>query len=415
MKADKEKVNERLAHVDETLSSLRQDFAEVAASVASLAEVAKSASGKTPGPTDPDGVAQALRDPARQKAIKEYGIAWLIDVKDKHLWPAPALHDDDFLSQYLELKKSGMAISPSATATADLLASANHHVSIDKAASGSLPAAPTPSTAGNPFPFAAALAGRHVKVEPPKPGKFSRIAVDSDIRAWLLRMHEYLTISGVEHKAWVVFASNFLAQAPLQLWEACKTQLTEQPDVLYSWDNFREWCISSFSVHNHERHALQQLEKLRQTGSVAEYKAAHDVLAAQTVLPMQLRISWWERGLKGEIRAMCSVDPLTHKEYTDIEKAQSAACACDAHLTSASAAAAKKHPRSSQPSSASARVDGRPKQRSKYTDFVSKPEPDTRVATWSNDSPEEFTCELVGRLKEPLPGFFKQWIDNCTL
>ena len=34
MKADKEKVNERLAHVDETLSSLRQDFAEVAASVA---------------------------------------------------------------------------------------------------------------------------------------------------------------------------------------------------------------------------------------------------------------------------------------------------------------------------------------------------------------------------------------------
>ena len=371
--------------------------------------MAKSASGKTPGPTEPDGAAQALRDPAaRQIAIKEYGIAWLIDVKDKHLWPASALHDDDFLSQYLELKKSGMAISPSATATADLLASANHHVSIDKAASGSLPAAPTPSTAGTPFPFAAALAGRHVKVELPKPSKFSRIAVDSDIRAWLLRMHEYLTISGVEPKAWVVFASNFLAQAPLQLWEARKTQLTEQPDVLYSWDNFREWCISSFSVHNHERHALQQLEKLRQTGSVAEYKAAHDLLAAQTVLPMQLRISRWERGLKDEIRAMCSVDPLTHKEYTDIEKAQSAACACDAHLTSASAA--KKHPRSSQPSSASARVDGRPKQRPNYNDFVGKPEMDKQVATWSNDSPEEFTCELDGRLKEPLPGFFKRWI-----
>ena len=49
---------------------------------------------------------------------------------------------------------------------------------------------------------------------------------------------------------------------------------------------------------------------------------------------MQLRISRWERGLKDEIRAMCSIDRLTHKEYTDIEKAQSAACACDAHLTS---------------------------------------------------------------------------------
>ena len=103
--------------------------------------------------------------------------------------------------------------------------------------------------------------------------------------------------------------------------------------MLYSWDNFREWCISSFSVRNHEKHALQQLEKQRQTGSIAEYKAAHDVLAAQTALPVQMRISWWERGLKDEIKTMCSVDPLTHKEYTNIEKAQSAACACDAHLT----------------------------------------------------------------------------------
>ena len=121
---------------------------------------------------------------------------------------------------------------------------------------------------------------------------------------------------------------------PLQLWEARKTQLTEQPEVLYSCEDFKEWCISSFSVHNHERHALSKLEQLRQTGTVAEYKAAHDVLAAQTNLPMQLRIFWWERGLKDDIRSMCSVDPLAYKEYIDIEKAQSAACACDAHLTS---------------------------------------------------------------------------------
>lgn len=92
-------------------------------------------------------------------------------------------------------------------------------------------------------------------------------------------------------------------------------------------------------MHNRERHALSQLEKLRQTGTVAEYKAAHDLLAAQANLPMQLRIFWWERGRKGDIRAMCLVDPFTHKEYIDIAKAQSAACACDAHLFSASVAA----------------------------------------------------------------------------
>ncbi|DBA77848.1 TPA: hypothetical protein ACH3X1_009202 [Trebouxia sp. C0004] len=96
-------------------------------------------------------------------------------------------------------------------------------------------------------------------------------------------MHEYLTISGVETSVWVVFASNFLEKAPLQLWEARKRQLTEQPEVLYSWNSFKEWCISNFDLHNHEKHALQQ-------------------------------------------------------EYTDIETGQPAACACDAHLNSAYAA-----------------------------------------------------------------------------
>ena len=41
---------------------------------------------------------------------------------------------------------------------------------------------------------------------------------------------------------------------------------------------------------------------------------------------------------------MCAVDPLTHKEYADIGKAQSAACACDAHLLFTSAVATATDP-----------------------------------------------------------------------
>ena len=110
-------------------------------------------------------------------------------------------------------------------------------------------------------------------------------------------MSEYLTISGIEPSVWAVVASNHLGKAPLQLSEARNDELPDSPEVLYSWDNFREWCIYSFSVYDPERHTLAQLESLCQTGSVAEYKAAHDVLAAQTTVPMQLRIMWWERGL----------------------------------------------------------------------------------------------------------------------
>ena len=330
------------------LHTLHQDLmAAMTELKQSTAALATAKAGRPPGPTHSEGVAEALRDPAaRQEATKTYGIQWLTETKEKEMWPADALKDDQFMARYYQLRLSGTAgpsASPLSTAStiADLLASVVRPATVlGKAASDSLPGSiATPSTASTAFPFSAAIAGKHVEVDLPKPSKFSRIAVDSDIRAWLLRMHEYLTISGIEPSVWVVFASNYLDKAPLQLWEARKTQLSNQPELLYSWDHFRKWCLASFSVHDHETHAISQLEKLRQTDSVAEYRAAHDVLAAQTTLPMKLRLFWWERGLKDEIRVMCSLDPLTHKQYADIEAAQNAACACDAHLSSASAVA----------------------------------------------------------------------------
>ena len=107
---------------------------------------------------------------------------------------------------------------------------------------------------------------------------------------------------------------------PPSLWEARKVTLSAQLDVLYSWDTFRQWCLDSFSVHKHERNVLAQLETLRRTGSVAEYKAAHDVLTVKTNLPMQLRIHWREKGLNPDIAAKVKVDPLTYKECSEMTK-----------------------------------------------------------------------------------------------
>ena len=94
---------------------------------------------------------------------------------------------------------------------------------------------------------------------------------------------------------------------------------------------------------------------LRQTASVAEYKAAHDVLAAKSKLPTAQRLLFWEQGLKAEIRAECKLDPLTHKAYSSLFAAQSAAMAIDAHLSFG--AAGKK--RSSGPTVAAATVSTR--------------------------------------------------------
>ncbi|KAL3153227.1 hypothetical protein ABBQ38_011977 [Trebouxia sp. C0009 RCD-2024] len=250
MLATQVEANRKLAAEDhsklkQSVSQLRQEnaeaFIEISATLADLKRaVCAAKTGYTPGPVDLNDVAQALCDPDfRKEAIRAYGLTWLLETKEQKLWPPSAFDDEDFMEAFSDLKR-------------------------------------------------AAFADKHVKLDLPKPSKFSRIAVDSDIRAWLLRMQEYLTISGIESTVWTVVASNFLDQAPLQLWEARKTQLAERPEAN---------------------------------------------------LPMQLRIFWWERGRKGDIRAMCLVDPFTHKEYIDIAKAQSAACACDAHLFSASVAA----------------------------------------------------------------------------
>ena len=373
---------------------------------------------KAPGPTDTEAVAQLLATKeSRKQAVEDFGWKWALDVEDKGLLPLPAYRDRDFYNELMAQRKpsSGMPALPAPpapvpSASADLLASANLPLSppaVNKAASDALTALTTSS------PFSAALASRNIKFELPKPSKFTRIAADSDIRAWLVRIHEYLTVTGVDPSVWVVFAGNFLDKSPLDLWESRKSQLASQPDVLYSWDNFKEWCIKSFSVHNHERHAISQLQNLTQTGSVAEYRAAHNSLAAKTNLPMQLRIHWWELGLKEHIRAQVKVDPETHQEYTDIDKAQSAACALDAHIDASSAAAASR--KRTPPSTAAAvRSDSqRPSQRTKYSDYVEGAP--VKVVTWSGNSPEEFHCnDLNGKLCDPLPDFFSSWISGLT-
>jgi len=193
-----------------------------------------------------------------------------------------------------------------------------------------------PNSAAVSLPFAAALAGKRFKADLPKPKFFKKLGVDSDIHLWLVRMQEYVTLAGFDISIWAVIASQYFEDVPLQLWEARKAPLVvENSPDLYSWDSFRAWCIATFVVLDRERHALNSLMSLCQTGTVAEYKAAHDVLVAQTDLPMMQRLIYWEQGLKPEIRDECKFDPATHTTYTDVATAQSAAIAIESHLTAA--------------------------------------------------------------------------------
>ena len=66
--------------------------------------------------------------------------------------------------------------------------------------------------------------------------------------------------------------------------------------------------------------------------------------------------------------------------------------------------------RHSRPASASARTEQPRSQRFKFSDLSGKPPRDVKIAKWNNDNPEGFTCDMEGRLADPLPQFFQSRI-----
>ncbi|KAA6423521.1 MAG: hypothetical protein FRX49_06581 [Trebouxia sp. A1-2] len=136
---------------------------------------------------------------------------------------------------------------------------------------------------------------------------------------------------------------------------------------------------------------------LRQTASVAEYKAAHDVLAAKSKLPTAQRLIYWEQGLKPEIRAECKLDPLTHTAYANLAAAQTAALAVDSHFSSV--VSGKKR---AGPTAAAATVASK-KPRTEHEQSPTVP--------WSING-NKFHCARNGIMQLPLPQFFTEWVSS---
>ena len=146
-----------------------------------------------------------------------------------------------------------------------------------------------------PLPFATAsdVGSAHLRRVLPQPKKFDKISLEHDYEAWLTSTEEYLSLAGFAQNQWAVVASYFLDKSPLRLWQSHKKELlAAQDNKVYCWDHFKAWTMEQFCLYNHEQHAIEKLSQLKQTGSAAEYKSAHDALAAQTKLPMAARMSF---------------------------------------------------------------------------------------------------------------------------
>ena len=109
IEANRQRAAEETLKLSQSLSAIRQDnaeaFQEISATLTGLQRaVSTIQTGNTPGPVNPAEVAQALCDPAsRKEATQAFGLPWLLETKEKKLWPTSALEDDEFMTYLLPL------------------------------------------------------------------------------------------------------------------------------------------------------------------------------------------------------------------------------------------------------------------------------------------------------------------------
>ena len=106
----------------------------------------------------------------------------------------------------------------------------------------------------------------------------------------------------LDKSKWVMYASNFLSGTSRILWYAHKkAEMLTGGDftaTLHDWQNFMDWCHLHLDIPNRVEIAFAELDKLKQTRTVADFKAKFDVLFVHAQVACcksaLLLISWTE-------------------------------------------------------------------------------------------------------------------------
>lgn len=267
------------------------------------------------GPVEPSAITAVLKADL-DGAIKDFGPSWLVAQKEH--WPANC-----YSSQMVKSIEDGTygsepILTPSRTASASV------HAQPASALNGQ----GTKTTSGIPIPVSGVKA---IKVTAPELAKFSRIHADCDVTDWLMQAEENCIAGQVDKSQYVLYAAGRLDGLPLQYWNARKSQARESGNLaeVYDWNNFVQWCESTLQSQDRVKVAFTSLRSLKQTSSVAEYKAKFDVLCIRAKIAPEQQLLYWYEGLKNEIVHKTEFDPVTRKPYASIDDAQSVALAVD--------------------------------------------------------------------------------------
>lgn len=169
----------------------------------------------------------------------------------------------------------------------------------------------------------------------PKMPKFDRIAADIDVRKWISKISTMLEMGNLDKSKWTAFATVCLEKVPLDYWDTHVTAVhaTKDPvaiSLLQDWPTFVAWCEQNLNVQDHKTRAFEQLIKLKQIGTVLQYKTRFEILAASADVPEHLQIQYFTKGLKDNIRKLVIIDPSTHTKFDKLSKLVTASLAVDA-------------------------------------------------------------------------------------
>ncbi|KAL3136641.1 hypothetical protein ABBQ38_005882 [Trebouxia sp. C0009 RCD-2024] len=133
--------------------------------------------------------------------------------------------------------------------------------------------------------------------------KVEMLGVVGEVEAWLDQVEGVCSVAEFAEAAWVDLACTSMEAIPKGCWTANEQLVLETAarDHVRPWDRFKEWCRLHLDQQGLARY---QLSVLKQTSSVAAYKADFDKLVKKADLPVEKAVACWISGLQADLQAL---------------------------------------------------------------------------------------------------------------
>ena len=159
--------------------------------------------------------------------------------------------------------------------------------------------------------------------------KVKSLEVNDDVTAWLVQLESLFSNAEFAKAAWIDLACASKNKIPKHCWTASEQIVLDSAirDRVQPWARFKGWCKSLFDVKGLARY---QLSNLKQTSTVAGYKAEFSKLIANADLPAEEALSCWITGLQADIQALSrDLAECCDSHNASLEVYQTAAAAVD--------------------------------------------------------------------------------------